>query len=251
MDIRKTEMPGGPVLPLKNRISFEAIFTYLEEAATNPESFLYGSAKQILKEYKQYPELREGFEDLSLLNKYNSEINTLLELFFPELLQSNEIKAVAIPFNFTLFKLTSRFQKILDRAGSDFKLRIRDFLESELYIQSCIFIMSQCYDARLNAYRPFYFDIPDVESGIPRHYRVHFNADMLSVKPLPSAPEITEEDIHQLINNAENLDLWKEKFPPGSYESSGLGMVSLFDVSTDQYLSNLRDDLLEGGDVRK
>ena len=47
----------------------------------------------------------------SNLSTYNKEISRLLDILFPELLQTNEIKAASIPFEFTTFKLSKRFEK--------------------------------------------------------------------------------------------------------------------------------------------
>ena len=90
-------------LPLKLKISFEAVFDYLEEIADNKVHYLHKTAIDLLEQYKKFPLLREGFEDLSYLNTYNKEIDTLLDILFPDLLQTNEIKAASIPFEFTSF----------------------------------------------------------------------------------------------------------------------------------------------------
>ena len=60
------------------------------------------------------------------LEKYNVQIDRLLDILFPELLQANEIKAASIPFEFTTFKLSKRFEQILDAAGEDYKLELRN-----------------------------------------------------------------------------------------------------------------------------
>ena len=111
-------------LPLKLQISFEAIFEYLEQIIENKNHLLYDTASKILEEYKAYPELRTGFENPKNLEKYKYQIDSLLDLLFPEMLQTNEIKAASIPFEFTTFKLSKRFEKLLDDAGENYKLKL-------------------------------------------------------------------------------------------------------------------------------
>ncbi len=232
-------------LPLKLKISFEAVFEYLEKITTDKSHFLYATAIVLLKEYEQYPELKEGFSDFSFLKKYNKQIDRLLDILFPDLLQSNEIKAASIPFEFTTFKLSRRFQQILDDAGEDYKLKLRNYDESNLYILTCTFILAYCYNVKIDFRRPFFFDIPNSKTGMINHYRTMFNGDFFKVKPLENAPDITDDDIKLLLDNFHNIDVWKEKFPPNSYEFRGFGLVNLFNVTSDESLSKLRENLLK------
>jgi len=231
-------------LPLKLKISFEAIFEYLEKVAADKNNYQQNSAIQILEEYKKYPVLRDGFEDFSYLEKYNNEIDKLLDILFPDLLQSNEIKAASIPFEFTTFKLSKRFQNILEDAGDNYELKLRNFDESNIYILTCTFILAYHYNVNIDFRRPFFFDIPNTKTGITKHYRTLFNGDFFKVKPLKGTKLITDEDVKLLLDNFNNIDIWREKFPPNSYEFKGFGIVNLFDVTPDQSISNLKENLL-------
>ncbi len=231
-------------LPLKLHISFEAVFEYLESIIQQKNHYLYHAAVKLLKEYKAYPELRLGFEDPKKLEKYNPQIDKLLDILFPEMLQTNEIKAASIPFEFTTFKLSTRFEKLLDAAGKEYKLKLRNFDENNTYILSCAFILGYCYHVNIDFRRPFYYDIP-TSDGLIKHYKTLYNGDFFKVKPLANAPEITDEDIHLLLDNFNNIDIWKEKFPPNSYEFKGFGIINLVDATSDQSLTNLKENLLK------
>lgn len=231
-------------LPLKLKVSFSPIYDYLFEITQDTANPFYNSAEILLKEFEKYPELKEGIEDTNSLKNYSESIDRLLDILFPALLQSNEIKAATIPFDFTTFKFSKRFEKILDNAGDDFRLEFRDFDEHSMYIFTCTIILNFYYGINVNFHRPLIFDIPDRKTGMMRHYRVLFNGDFLKVKPLENSVPITEEDVQLLIDNFDNLDIWKEKFPPNSYEFSGFGMLNLFDATIDQSISNLTENLL-------
>ncbi|WP_298370133.1 GAF domain-containing protein [uncultured Lutibacter sp.] len=230
-------------LPLKLKVSFKAIFNYLELVSKEDQHFLNASAKNLLEEMKAFPELKEGFEDLTLLEKYNSQIDRLLDILFPDILQTNEIKAATIPFDFTSFKLSRRFENIIAEAGEDYDFQVRNYDESKVFIMSCTFILAYCYDTMVDFRRPFYFDIPD-KNGIEKHYRSLYNGDFFQVTPLDNAPKITQEDIAELLDNFDNIDLWVEKFPPESYLFEGFGIMNLFDVSADHSISKIKEDLL-------
>jgi hypothetical protein len=244
MRILLTNYNDNAELPLKLKISFEAVFDYLEKIALDENHYLQLTAINLLEEYQQFPELKQGFENLNLLEKYKKEINKLLSILFPDLLQDNEIKAATIPFEFTTFKLSKRFQQIIEDAGEDYNFKLRNFDESNMYILSCTFILSYCYNVHIDFRRPFFFDIPDKKTGITKHYRTLINGDFFKVHPLESAPKITDDDVKLLIDNFNNIDIWKEKFPPNSYQFTGFGMMNLFDVTQDQSISTLKENLL-------
>ncbi|PCH73051.1 MAG: GAF domain-containing protein [Flavobacteriaceae bacterium] len=230
-----TDQYDNHELPFKIKISFSAIFDYLEESGRH----------DLIQQFDHIPELKEGFDDFELLKTYKKEIGQLLETLFPSPLQQNEIKSVSIPFNFTSFKFTKRFLQILEDAGECYELKFRDFEETKIYIMACTFILNTCYGYNLDFKRPFFLDIPNVKTGELKHYRTLFNGDFMSIKKLENAPKITKEDYLELLDNFENIDLWKEKFPINSYELKGFGIMNLFDVTQDEILTNLKDNLLE------
>ena len=235
-------------LPLRIKLSFNAVFEHLEKVAKDETNFQQASAIKILAAYKKYPILREGFEDFSYLEKYHKEIDKLLDILFPEILQSNEIKAATIPFEFTTFKLSKRFQNILDDAGEDYELRLRNFDESNIYILTCTFILAYCHNVKIDFRRPFFFDIPSRKTGMIKNYKILINGDFFKVKPLNNAPKISKEDIKLLLNNFNNIDIWRKKIPPNSYEFKGFGIMNLFDVTPDESLSKLKENLLRKDD---
>ncbi|MGY6650119.1 GAF domain-containing protein [Wenyingzhuangia sp. IMCC45574] len=231
-------------LPIKIHISFDKVYDYLEEQVADKSSVLHASAVTLLQELNQYPALREGFDDFSLLETYNVPIKKLLSLLFPDLLQTNEIKAASIPFDMTTFMLSKRFKKIIEDAGEDYLFDLRNFESNNMYILSCVYVLAIYYNTYIDFKRPFFFDIPD-QHGVLKSYRAMFNADFANITKTEIAPEITEEDIHLLMNNFENVEVWKEKFPPNSYTFKGFGMMNLFDVTQDETISKIKNTFIK------
>ena len=235
-------------LPLNIFISFEKVFSFYKKHAEDKKHLNYKRSKEISDIVIKYPELVDGIKDVSLLGNYKGQIDLMLEGIFPELLTNNEIKAAGVPFIFTAFKFSKRFENILNNAGDNYELKIRNFEEDELYIHACVMILASCYGYVVDLKRPFYYEIPDTNLGITKHYRVAFNADMAEVFPTENAPKITEEDYKLLLDNFDNIEVWKEKFPPKSYIFKGFGLLNLFDVSADETLSSLTKHLLRQDD---
>ncbi|WP_348799931.1 GAF domain-containing protein [Flavobacterium adhaerens] len=229
--------------PFKTLISFHKLIENLEEIAKSDVDYRSNYAKALLKEVELFPDFRNGIEDLHFINKHEELIRNLLADLFPTALTHNEIKAVSIPFQNITFNYSERFKKILKNAGMPFDKAIRDFEEDEFYVLNCILILNAHYGQKLDFNRPLFYDIPD-ENGIIYHYRILYNADFIEIIPTENAPKISQKDIDYLMDNYDNIDLWKEKFPQESWILKGFGIVSLVDVTRETSVSDLKSNLL-------
>ena len=250
MRIVKSSMDENTELPLQLFISFKKVFdSYQKYASDEYKDHIYHkSAIDMVAKFSMYPELIDGFSDFTLLEKYQDVVDLMLDPLFPEELTNNEIKAASIPFSFTSFKFTNRFENILKNAGDDFEFNVRNFEDDLMYIMCCTYILTFGYGYNVDLKRPFFFDIPDNNLGITKHYRAAFNGDFTEVIKTDTAPEITEEDYYELLDNFENIEIWKEKFPPNSYIMKGFGIMNLFDVTADETIASIRTNLLKRSD---
>jgi len=236
--------------PLIAKISFHKVLESLESIAESDVDYRSDYAKALLRHTAPYPELRDGITDLSLLEKHEKLIKNLLADLFPTALTNNEIKAAAIPFFNITFNHTERFKKILENAGNNFGMEIRNFDDHQFYVFCCCLVLNMYYGYHFDFSKPLFYDIPDSE-GIMHHYRILYNADFLELLPTDKAVHITEEDVALLMDNFDNLELWKEKFPPGSWISKGFGIVSLFEATTESAISNLKSNLLVSEELKE
>jgi hypothetical protein len=230
--------------PFKTQISFHKLIESLEQIALSDVDYRSNYAKALLKEIEPLPEFRSGIEDLSVIKKNETLIKYLLADLFPTALTNNEIKAVTIPFQNLTFNYSERFRKILKDAGGTFDMTIRDFDEHQFYIMSCSMILNSYYGQHFDFSKPLFYDIPD-SNGILKHYRILYNADFIEITPTENAVSLTQDDIDLLMDNYDDLALWKEKFPVDSWILKGFGIVILFDASVENAVSNLKTTLLK------
>lgn len=229
--------------PFRIKLSFHKIIEKLEEVAASDGSFHARKADILLKKIAPHPELKDGITDAAQLETNKDLIRHLLDELFPPMLSLNEIKAATIPFLGLVFNYTERFQKILQAAGPGFEINIRDFDYHQFYVMSCCIILNQHYGTNLDFSKPLFYDIPTAD-GILKHYRILYNADFLEITPTENAVELTDEDITRLMDNYDDLDLWKEKFPPFSWDLKGFAIMTLYDATTENALSILKSTLL-------
>tara|TARA_R100001369_G_scaffold34915_2_gene60152 strand:- start:55549 stop:57864 length:2316 start_codon:yes stop_codon:yes gene_type:complete len=220
-----------------------------EDLIKADNDFIATNARRVLKIAEQNPVLRDGFSDLAVFKTYGKEIEGILQDSFSPILTKNEIKTASVPFHNLIFNSSERFKSILKTAGEDFELQIKNMPTDQRYIIACTIILNACYGYNLNFKRPFFYEIPDSE-GVMRYYKILYNADFTEIVPKENAPKITIEDYEDLLDNFDNIDLWKEKFPLNSYEFKGFVISNIFDVTDDQSISNVKSTLI-GEDRRK
>ncbi len=231
-------------LPFSIKISFNKLIERYEELAKSDDQFIASNARRVLKTQEPFPELRDGFSQTSVLKECEKEIKVILQDSFSEVLSLNEIKTASVPYHNFIFNASKRFENIIKKAGPDFKLEIKNMPENDWYILACTIIMSYCYDFSTDFKRPLYYEIPN-ENGVVRIYKILYNADFMEILPTDKAPKLTQDDFDELLDNFDNIDLWKAKFPPHSYVSKGFVISNIFDVTDDQAISNIKTSLIE------
>ncbi|OUS03590.1 GAF domain-containing protein [Flavobacteriales bacterium 33_180_T64] len=235
--------------PLELKVSFNKLLQHYEALAKNEDEFIAAKAKRVLKTADAFPILRDGFSNPSILKEREKEISVILQDSFSPVLTKNEIKTASVPFHDLIFNSSERFKNIIETAGDDFELQMKNMPKDDKYIIACTIILAFCYDYNINFKRPFYYEIPDA-NGIMQFYKILYNADFTEIIASDDAPEITQADVDELLDNFENIELWKEKFPPNSYTFKGFVISNIFNVTDDQSISNIKTALI-GEDKRK
>ncbi|KQR93569.1 hypothetical protein ASG01_10395 [Chryseobacterium sp. Leaf180] len=231
--------------PFQVFISFKKYLDVLEHIRYNDrQEYRASYAHSLIEQVKNFPELREGFQDLSLLTKHKDLIRLLLADLFPTGLTKNEIKAASMPLTNTTFNYSQRFQNILTEAGTDFNIQFRQINSDEFYIMSCCIILQIYFNLDFKITLPLYYDIPNSE-GIIKHYKITINTDFSEIFPAEGTVLPDQQIIDMLIGNMDDVRLWKKHFPLKSWIFSGFSIISLVDCTSEVALSDLKSALIE------
>ncbi|GAA4271423.1 GAF domain-containing protein [Aquimarina gracilis] len=229
--------------PLDIWISFSKFFEQYRSFLKSDNELLKDRATRVLKILEEYPELEEGIKTEERVQELLPQIHLVLEDSFAQILQSNEIKIATIPFNNTVLQSSLRYKNIVKDAGENFEPQIKNLDEDHYFIMGCSIILNNYYGYNIDFRRPFFYDIPDA-NGIMRHYRIMYNADFIEIIKTEKARDITKEDVAELLDNFDNVDIWKEKFTPNSWVFKGIVLANMFDVTTDVSLSDFKTSLI-------
>src|SRR5690606_697407 len=115
------------------------------------------------------------------------------------------------------------------------------------YIMACTVILNSYYGASLQYKRPLFYRIPDA-NGVVHYYRILYNADFIEVIPTDRSKPLSSNDIEELLENFDDLDIWKDKIPPNSFICEGFVISNMFDVTREYAISEIKSNLI--GDKR-
>lgn len=232
------------VLPFAVSLSFELLQKhYQKHLEDETDVLLVRHLKVLLAKFDEFPILKTGLKTKEELEDLKTEISFLMGDLFPRALSLNEIKSVGIPFQPVHFHYSKRFENIIKAAGNNFKYQLINFTDDEMYIMACIYILESYYKIVTNFSKPLYYPIPD-EHGFIKTYRLAMNFDYVHIQPTENASKLVQEDIDLLLQNYDNIDLWREKFPPGSWQLKGFVITNFIDVTVDTVISDLKSDML-------
>lgn len=230
--------------PFQVYISFKKYLDVLEHIRYNDRlEYRVNYAESLLDKTKNFSELKEGFQDPSLLEKHRELIRLLLADLFPTGLTNNEIKAASIPLSNITFNYTDRFTAILKEAGKDFDIQLRTIDDDEFYVFCCCLILQSYFKRDIRTNLPFYYDIPN-RHGIMKHYKITVNADFTEVYPAQGTVVPSEEIVDMLLENLDDTRLWKKYFPSGSWVLKGFTIISLVDCTSEVALSDLKSSMI-------
>lgn len=230
--------------PAKYLVSFDKYLRYYDELLKTGNDWQKEHARLILEAQAAIPELREGFDDVTKLETYRDVLEIVLQDAFSGVLGKNEIKALSLPYHNILFMPSPRLQGILKAAGDDFTPNLRNSNEEDFdYIMACTVILNFYYGYSLDYSRPYFFEIPDAK-GVMNYYRVMYNADFVDIIPTENTPEITQSDVDELLEHPEDVEIWKSKFPPGSFVIKGFVLANMFNVTAEHSISSIKSELI-------
>jgi len=230
--------------PLINDMSLLTAKEAWENLLENGSRIEKVSAEMVLALFEEKPELAEPIKDYSFIKTHADDIKLILSIFMPSALTTNQIMVAGLPMVDFLFNPTERYAKILENGGPDVSLEFRNWNYGLDYIYSCVFALAAAEGIPLNFSRPLYIDIKDGK-GMLRNYKVLMNADHGRIIRTENSPNLSEKDILELMDNFEDVELWKSKIPPNSYRFEGIIICYYVDVTADDSISQLKDLLLK------
>ncbi|MDW5289904.1 hypothetical protein [Formosa sp. PL04] len=238
------QLVAGPFQPI---ISFRFLKLKFEELTISGNPMGQLLAKQVLSILERNPELVSGIRSVEIFNTYKKEVDEVMAYLFPSVLGENEIKAALYPYSNQYFYLTNRFKTIIKDTTSNVDEVLRKLYkdnEDSLDLNPYAIILNTYYGFNVDFERPKQIKLVDGLGKI-RTYRITFNADFLNIYPNDNAVEITPEILDELLEHAQDKEVWKRYFPDNSWTVEGFGVLSMIDTTLDEKIDQFKTHLIQ------
>ncbi|NEM98131.1 GAF domain-containing protein [Pontibacter burrus] len=234
--------------PFRTTLSLHPLIEYWENKANTDPSCNIARVQELAGLLRNNPALLQPVEDNSLIDDHISTIDILMEDIFPSALWENDLRAAVLPFHFDSFYATPRMEELQLLGGGNYpeKLNLNPkTLLFRLTLQAYTIILEKYYKANFRVDQPLIFTRKDKFTQLERHYKLSTDLKFMDVKVKGELKQLKPQEINFLINRYNNLDLWMQKLPPDNFEFSGFVIYDFTEVTIEETMSSLRNDLLE------
>jgi hypothetical protein len=237
-----SDYPFRCVLSLKPLIEF-----WRQNVAANLE---YGSclAEGLEAKLRKAPELLEPIEDLTVLDRHQDLLKSLMSLVFPPAFWETDPVAAFVPFNLQPVYASPSFRHLLLNDDGSFKGR--PLMGEENYLmgrilRAYLFILGKFYGVHQEIDYPILRVIPDPETGLDLYLRIKPNLRFVEVHHKGKLKELSDQEKARILENLTVPDVLMEILPPQNFELHGFAAFTVFDVTQSEVLSALERNLID------
>ena len=194
------------------------------------------------------PELLEPIEDLSVLDRHQDVLKSLMSLVFPPAFWKTDLVGAFVPFNLKPVYTSPSFKRLLLNEDGSFKSK--PLMGEEVYLmgrilRAYLLILEKYYGIRRDIDYPLIQVVPDPDTGLDRYVRIKPSMRFIEVHPRGKLRELTEQEREKITKNMTDLTVLREILPPENFEFSGFGALYVFDVTQSEIISALERSLID------
>ncbi|MCF8039175.1 MAG: GAF domain-containing protein [Desulfohalobiaceae bacterium] len=230
--------------PFQTALSFEPLITFLRK--------LYAGTSEhwdkLFKRIDQVEDLRGEIDNPRVLDQHNDLVEEILQQVFSALSWQTRAVAAVVPYSIRPVSVSPLFEKLF--AGEQGIMQGRLNLGPEEFdrgrvIRAYLFIARQCYGIEENLNYPIIWTVHDPDTGLDRFYRMELDFRFVEVRAMPEAPDLSEEERLEVIDNLTAPEKLKTILPPEQFQLRGLTLIRAIDVTESEVVSLLQQDLID------
>lgn len=219
-------------------------------AETAPGEAQKEFARSIVARAEAVPILSSGVASSSEYAPYRDLIVEMMGAVLPVSHYEKGLFAAMAPFNMDTFYASPGFLTLLEResdavengAGAGFASV--DEMKHAKTMDAFHVILRCLYGVDTPHYFPSLFTTVSPEQLVT-HYRLLLDTDYTDIDVIGELPELTAEQIGELVDAPMNVDLWTRYLPPEKFVFRGFTVVGLMDVTEQEVQGRLKNDLLQ------
>jgi hypothetical protein len=245
---------GSPALPpsfardfpFESRLSLASLVRFWDEQAAEP-SLRGEMARSLQARVRETPALLQPIDDVTLLDEHRDLVDALMGAVFPPVFWEQAYMGALIPFSLRSVYSTRAFDTIMGPDGvlyGRLNLELAALKEFRL-LNAYALVLERLHGITFPVDYPLILTIPELETGLDRHFKIQFEGRFVDVEPLRPLPPLSEEVRRRLTAQAVDLDGLAALIPPGSVRFSGFTVVKAADVTDQEVLSSIKRDLID------
>jgi hypothetical protein len=234
--------------PFQSELSFAKVFNFWENQTKSPVKEVADHAMAVLKKVKTEADLLKPITSIDTVTKHLDKVELLLSCIFSKATWEDDIQGAVAAFEEDCFYETPRFNRIISIYREQSTDVEEDDFNETLYYQiigAYVAILEKFYDFPVERRPSRLINFRDPETGLMRYFHGYMNMDFVDIQLIGELPELSEDDLVELINKYQDTKYWLEKLPSDVFKFSGMAVISLVEITEQQLLSKLKADLLK------
>lgn len=238
--------------PYTTEINLASIISSWESKINSTDRYEALIAIELVKEYKSKPHLQGVVTQAAFQADDASFIKRLFGPFYSDG-SPEEIFAAMSPFSDGY---------IFGSKGYEFALAnidLEDPMMSDSMIQQKInfkimnagaMILKKFYLPEfVQVHREAAIPIKDPQKSFSRYYQMQLRTDFTEVEAIKPLKKISKKELDELLEEPDNSSKWLSLFPPENFKFSGVVLIRFTDISRQQIISQLKDNLLSAESI--
>ena len=235
------EVADNQPFPYKTSLDFTPLLNKLREDEPN---MLYNQSA--LEELSvKLNAGKSAFEKNQELLLYKDCFDRFFASLFPLLFQPDLIGWVSAPFYSTFIYATSTFHNLLSNTAFELEgdtLPLEDIQKKQV-MHAAHLILNRHYKTQIELEFGDTLTVRNKKNLLEEHYQLKSNQQFIEVIPTRPLKEISQRQVHELLNNQQDIDVdkWLELFPPENFEFKGLSINILKNITDETIIASFKD----------
>ncbi|MEM1093477.1 MAG: GAF domain-containing protein [Bacteroidota bacterium] len=238
--------PGFDTFLFDRVLSLDRLADYWKQLATQ-QDVTAALARYVSKQWDETPALHGAIHDLPVLDTHRDLINLMMSAVFPSARLDAVLASANRPFAMDRVFCTPGFDHLIEAARQMFIDNPEEFqrMADRKAVSAYAFILYAFYHVDAGFDYPIIYAKVDAQTGLQNYYRFQHDARFCWIEHEGDLPTLTKEQIRTLQENPLDLTLWQTFLPPDNFSFHGFAVIEAIDVTDQEVLSRLKNDLLE------
>lgn len=233
--------------PFKSYLSLKPLIETWKRTEPSDDAAKSALAPKIREELRHAPELSGTITDLSVLDKHRALLALLMSTIFAPAYREEVAAAALVPFKLQPFFATPTFERLQLVQEGNFTHGVGLSASLQIWARTMNaykHILAKFYGVNLDFEYPLIFTRKDERTGLERHYKILIDLRFVDVLKVGETKPLGEAEIKTLLGHSQDMSVWFELLPPECFEFHGFAVFHAIDVTDQQVLSAVKNDLL-------